>query len=111
MANSMAIWSEHQAAIKREGISTSAYAKRHNIPLKNLYYWLRKVRVAAVPASVVAPKVFVALRVAEPVALPVAPSVPMGCVLILGSGMRLEMPALPSPAWLNALSRSAQGAR
>lgn len=107
MGNSMAIWLEHQASIKREGISTSAYAKRHNIPLKNLYYWLRKARAAAVPASVVAPKVFVALRVAEPVALPA----PMSCVLILGSGIRLEMPALPSPAWLLALSRSVQGAR
>lgn len=111
MGHSMAIWLEHQAAIKREGTSTSAYAKRHNIPIKNLYYWLRKVRAAAVPASVVAPKVFVALRVAEPVTLPVPPPVPMSCVLILGSGMRLEMPALPSPAWLIALSRSVQGAR
>ena len=107
MKKSLAFWSEHIAAIKREGISTSAYAKRHDLPIKSLYYWQRKVRLAAAPAKVIRPKAFVALRVGEPVTV----SSPMGCVLVLASGMRLEMPALPSPAWLSALSRSAQGAR
>ncbi len=106
MKKGLAFWSEHMAAIKQGGISTSAYAKRHDIPVKSLYYWQRKVRLAAAPAKVAGPKAFVALRVSEP-----AESTPMGCVLVLACGMRLEMPALPSPAWLTALSRSAQGAR
>lgn len=107
MKKGLAFWSEHVAAIKQEGISTSAYAKRHDIALKSLYYWQRKVRLAAAPGKPIVPKTFVALRVGESVAV----SAPMGCVLILACGMRLEMPALPSPAWLAALSRSAQGAR
>lgn len=107
MKKGLAFWSTHLAAIKQEGISTSAYAKRHGIALKRLYYWQRKVRLAAAPAKVLGPKAFVALRIGEPVAV----STPMGCVLVLACGMRLEMPALPSPAWLTALSRSAQGAR
>jgi transposase-like protein len=106
MKKSLAFWSEHIAAIKQEGISTSAYAKRHDLPLKSLYYWQRKALLATAPAKAITPKAFVTLRVSEPVAV----SASMGCVLVLACGMRLEMPALPSPAWLTALSRSAQGA-
>lgn len=107
MKKDLAFWSAHLAAIKQEEMSVSAYARRHDIPAKSLYYWQRKVRLAAVPAKVIAPKAFVAVRVSEPVAV----SAPMGCVLVLTCGMRLEMPALPSPAWLIALGRSALGGR
>ncbi|HWZ48469.1 MAG TPA: hypothetical protein VNX00_09670 [Herbaspirillum sp.] len=107
MRKGSAFWSAHMAAIKREGISTSAYAKRHGIALKSLYYWQRKARQAAAPAKARQSKTFVALRVAETVAVPA----PIGCVLILACGMRLEMAALPAPAWLDALHRAAQGAR
>lgn len=107
MKKDLAFWREHMAAIEQEGISISAYAKRHDIPLKRLYYWLRKVRLAAAPAKASGAKAFVALRISEPEAVPV----PMGCVLILAGGMRLEMPALPSPTWLMALNRPTQGAR
>jgi hypothetical protein len=104
-----AFWLEHVAAIKRESISTNAYAQRHGIAVKRLYYWQRKSR-AAMAATLVRPsqpKAFIAVRVAEPLVAPV----PISCTLVLGSGIRLEMSALPTPQWLVALGRAAQGAR
>ncbi len=62
MNQDLAFWSKHMAAIKQEGISTSAYAKRHGLAAKSLYYWQRKARRAAAPTKVVGPKAFVALR-------------------------------------------------
>ena len=107
MKKGRAFWAAHIAAIEEEGVATSAYAKRHELALKSLYYWQRKVRLAAAaPIKPISPRAFVALRVSEPVAAPGS----MACVLVLACGMRLEMPVLPSPAWLAALSRSAQGA-
>ena len=50
---------------------------------------------------------FVALRVAP--AVTEAANGP--CTLVLGSGLRLEMAALPSPAWLLALDLAHAGAR
>ncbi|MEY4368978.1 MAG: hypothetical protein RL564_928 [Pseudomonadota bacterium] len=107
MKKNRAFWTAHIAAIEEEGVATSAYAKRHELALKSLYYWQRKVRLAAAPTKPISPQAFVALRVSEPV----ADSASMACVLVLACGMRLELPALPSPAWLAALSRSAQEAR
>ena len=101
-------WIEHIAAIKREAISTSAYAKRHKIAVKSLYYWQRKLNAAASPQGGTSqPKAFVALRVSEPV----VGQGPASCTLVLESGMRLEMSALPGPAWLAALVRATQGVR
>ena len=102
-----AFWIEHIAAIKREAISTSAYAKRHKIALKSLYYWQRKLSAATAPqVSTSQPKAFVALRVSEQV----LGQGPTSCTLVLESVMRLEMSALPAPAWLAALGRATQGA-
>ena len=99
------LWAEHVAAAKREGGSTRAYAQRHGISQTALYYWQRKLRAGpAVGASDQASK-FVTLHVAD------AASRSSGCTLVLPSGMRLEMPALPAPEWLAALGRAAQGAR
>lgn len=33
------------------------------------------------------------------------------CTLVLGTGIRLEMPALPDPQWLTALARCVHGGR
>lgn len=100
----------HVAAIKREGVSTSAYAKRHALAVKSLYRWQRKLDDAAavVTAKVNDGRAFVALRVAEPV---VVERREAGCTLMLGSGMRLEMTTLPTPEWLAALARATQGVR
>ena len=109
-AKGSAYWMAHVAAIKREAISTSAYAKRHGIAAKSLYYWQSKSKATAanaVPIRASHPKTFVAIRVAEP---NVVQSGPTSCTLVLDSGMRLEMSTLPAPAWLAALGRAAQGA-
>lgn len=100
-------WVGHVAAAKLETISGSAYAKRHSISVAALYYWQRKLNVAAGEREAGQARRFVAFRVADAV---IAPR-PAGCTLILLSGMRLEMSALPAPEWLAALGRAAQGAR
>jgi hypothetical protein len=106
-------WQAHVEAAKREGTSTSAYAKRHAVPLKSLYRWQRKLAAtsAAIP-SAAAPTRFVALRVAEAVKpLATAKATPTSsCVLELAPGMRLEMATLPPPQWLAAIVCAAQGA-
>jgi len=101
-------WTAHVAAIKQEAISASAYAKRHGISLAALYYWQRKLNAAASKSGLQSQAgKFVALRVAD--AVIASRSTP--CTLILASGMRLEMPALPAPEWLAALGRAGRGAR
>ncbi len=100
-------WKEHVAAAKLEGISGSAYAKRHGISVTALYYWQRKLNGTTGVSEATPTSKFVALHVADAVGAPRS----AGCTLIVGSGMRLEMSALPEPEWLAALGRAAQGAR
>ena len=112
MKNTRQFWSNHVEAIKSQGITTSAYARRHGISVAALYYWQRKLQLVAVPHSmalvVSKPKSkFVALRVSDAVAPMAQPS--WGCTLVLGGGMRLEMSALPDPQWLAAVGRANQG--
>lgn len=109
-------WSNHIEAIKTQGISTRAYAKRHDIALSTLYYWQRKLKPALPVPAKVEPLAttkqssrFVALRINGPERM--APPAPTHCTLVLAGGMRLEMPALPSPQWLADLGRCAQGVR
>ena len=103
----LAFWMEHVAAIKREGISANAYAKRHGLAVTRLYYWQRKLRATAVAAEVNRSSAFVALRIGHAVGA----QVPATCTLVLESGMRLEMAALPAPEWLAALGRAMQRVR
>lgn len=102
-----AYWESHVAALNREAVSVSAYATRHGLSTSALYYWRRKLKVAAEEAAGEhdAGK-FIALRVGDVAAIPCAG----GCTLVLGAGVRLEMSALPPPAWLAALGY-AVGAR
>ena len=104
MENTTEFWKRHVATIAQEGVAVTVYAKRHGLSLASLYYWRQKLMAAS---GLVAPAElgkFVAVRVAE-----AAP--PSGaCTLILPSGLRLEMPALPAPAWLVALEQSHSGA-
>ena len=109
MATESEVWTAHVAAIKQSGISVRAYAQQHDISLASLYYWKRKLKVELAKAEVAPQAVskFVALR------LPAAAitSRPTSCTLILASGLRLEMPALPAPEWLAAVGRALQEAR
>jgi transposase-like protein len=104
MESAMEFWATHVAAVQREGVSASGYAKRHDMSLASLYYWCRKLKASEIGAVAPTGK-FVALRMADPV-----PSV-CACTLVLASGLRLELPALPAPAWLAALEQARCGAR
>jgi transposase-like protein len=103
------VWTAHVAAIKQESISARAYAQQHDISLASLYYWKRKLKALPGKPEVASPAAskFVALR------LPAATLAPRStsCTLILASGMRLEMPALPAPEWLAAVGRAFQDVR
>ncbi len=103
MKNRTEFWTAHVAAVKREAISASAYAKQHDLSIAALYYWQRKLKSNAGVSEVGSEPKFVALRVAE--------QRPCQCTLVLPSGLHLEMSALPAPEWLAALSRTLPGAR
>ena len=98
-------WMAHVAACELETTPATEYAKRHELSVKSLYYWRRKLKQSnAADAQQPAGK-FVALRIA-----------PGGfrstsCTLELPSGLRLEMSALPQPEWLAALVRAVPGTR
>jgi hypothetical protein len=108
-------WAGHVAAIKAQGISTIDYAQQHALARSTLYHWQNKLRRAGAetskPDKSTAPtqaSKFIALRMSEPQRL--VPPTPTNCTLVLPSGMRLEMAALPAPKWLAELGRCAQGA-
>ena len=103
-------WTSHVEALCRDGGAASVYARQRGLTLASLYYWRRKLQLAATesagggagPAGK-----FVALRV-----LDVASDAATGpCTLVLRSGLRLELAALPSPGWLLALEQAHAGAR
>lgn len=98
-------WMAHVAASQLETISASEYAKRHDLSVKSLYYWRRKLKKPG--------KADAALPVGKFVELRIAPggSRPNNCTLVLPSGLRLEMSALPQPEWLAALVRAVPGMR
>lgn len=97
-------WAGHVAAIEREKISASAYARREGISVAAIYYWQRKLRTEAADVLIPA-RSFVQLRVTE-----AGPRSQQACTLVLASGMRLEMGSLPSPEWLAGLVRATPGA-
>ena len=108
MQMSRQYWVDHVAANQQAGISGAAYAMQHGIALKALYYWRRKLNPST-PAKSGAPDSsnFVALRVAHtPVVREVA-----GCMLLMPSGLRLEMSSLPSAQCLVALNHTMQSVR
>jgi transposase-like protein len=106
MKMSIDFWAGHVATAKREGGSTRAYAQRHGLSLAALYYWQRKLK-SVTPAEPVKVSKFVALRVADTGTTQRSSA----CTLVMPSGMRLEMTALPSPQWLAALADTTKGAR
>ncbi len=97
-------WSAHLEAARKEGVPLTQYAKRYGLSHKTLYNWKKKLKLLQ---EVVEPKrenKFVALGVTE-----MAGEKPVCSSLILPSGLRLEISGLPSPAWLLAMNRAAQG--
>ena len=102
-------WEGHVAAVKRETISASEYARRHGISVAALYYWQHKCRDTAVVSSSKASKLarqshnspFVALQVLDKVNISSCP-----CTLVLATELRMEMSALPEPSWLIEIGRA-----
>ena len=105
MKNTTEFWTKHVAAIRQEGVAATVYARRHGLSLASLYYWRQKLLAVDCNAGPAAHGKFVAVRIAD-----TAPS-SIACTLVLPSGLRLEMSALPAPAWLAALEHSHAGAR
>ena len=114
MKMGMEFWVCHVAAAKLETISASEYARRHGISVAALYYWQHKLKSASASTAQKAAKLakpahasqFVELSVLDKVAAPSCL-----CTLVLPSGLRLEISALPEPSWLAALGYAMQGAR
>lgn len=120
------IWEQHVAAARQQNLSTSAYAKKHGLAASTFYYWQRKSqhesqrksrsatneRITTVqPKPAKRSSKFVALHVTDTAPARMATSQrPTNYTLILTSGMRLEMSALPDPQWLAALGRCTEGA-
>ncbi|WP_373991699.1 hypothetical protein [Duganella sp. BuS-21] len=101
-------WTLHAEACRREGAAASVHARQHGLTLASLYYWRRKLTPTTVADSACGTTgKFVALRVVDAQASPANGA----CTLVLGSGLRLEMTALPSPAWLLALEQAHAGVR
>jgi transposase-like protein len=108
--HSREVWVEHVKALKVSGLTAVAYAKQHDLPLKALYQWHRKLRLLSIAvakrvvAKATSDERFVALRVSPEV----INRSPVSCTLVLNSSLRLEMTGLPDPSWLRTL---AQGER
>jgi len=98
-------WMAHVAACELETIPASEYAKRHDLSVKSLYYWRRKLKKFDKQNTLLSAGKFVTLRIAPGV------SRSNNCTLTLPSGLRLEMSALPQPEWLAALVRAVPGIR
>ena len=98
-------WATHVAAAKLEAIPASEYARRHGLAVKSLYYWRRKLKQSGTADARQSAGKFVALRIAP------GGFRPNNCTLVLPSGLRLEMSALPQTEWLAALVCAIPGIR
>ena len=57
-------WAAHVAAIQRESIPASEYARQHGLAVKSLYYWRRKLKKTDTTDIPLPNSKFVALRIA-----------------------------------------------
>lgn len=107
MKNSKGVqfWTEHLACVNREGLSLMAYAAKHGLRVKTLYYWSSKLKKTDSVKPAPTDSQFVALRVSQAPPIKSEPS----CVLVVSSTLRLELQALPSTQWLAALAHSLRG--
>ena len=103
-------WEFHLNAIAREGIAVKAYARREGLDESSLYYWRRRLR-----AQIQGPQPLAlehsnggsppsSARFVSVCVNPVRDATDTHSVLILASGLRLELSALPSPQWLAQVS-------
>ena len=104
MEGGMDFWREHVAAVERDGLVCSEYARVHGLSVTSLYYWRTKFRALEVSA---APRgKFITLDVVSPQVTSPAGA----CVLTVGA-VRMEMGTPPDPDWLAALAMAAERGR
>ena len=106
-------WQGHLQRIEQEGISTKAYAQREGLDVKELYESRRnfKRRVSAPMVADNPTRVsrqFVELRPCLDSSKDTGSS-DVNCCLVLPSGVRLEMSALPNTGWIAALAHELGG--
>lgn len=101
MSSQEEYWLAHLAAIEREGISVKAYAEREKVSAWSLYDRRRKLK-AKLGTNQSEGCGFVAVQV------PLA-ATHESCRLKVGEQLELELPALPTPAWLAALWAALSG--
>ena len=105
-------WESHLNAIASEGIDAKTYAQREGLTVSNLYYWRRRIK-----AQIHGPLQPALRSTAAQTAPPSRRFVPVTLgtnsdhtidrhVLILGSGLRLELSSLPTPQWLAQVSQA-----
>ena len=106
-------WESHLNAIASEGIDAKTYARREGLSVSNLYYWRRRIKAQIHGPLQPAPRSTVA--VTAPPSRRFVPVVTLGTnsdhtidrhVLILNSGLRLELSSLPNPQWLAQVSQA-----
>jgi hypothetical protein len=100
-------WAAHVKAAGLVAVPASEYAKQHELAVKSLYYWRRKLE-GAKPVHQTGIKSIPSVSGNKFVALQVATPRQTHCTLSLPSGLRLEMSVLPSPEWLAILIQSVQ---
>lgn len=95
-------WRGHLEAIEREGIPTKAYAQREGLSVGQLYGWRKRIkkRAGRAAAGSAGLSQFLAVQVESASA---STPVRSPCTLVTTSGVRLELPQLPSPQWLAEL--------
>ena len=104
-----AYWQSHIEGLKKEGLSKTAYCKRHGLSVKSLYRWQRKLSGSGRDEFMTIDKKnpFVAIQLKDMKPVQSSPS----CVIHVSAHIRIEMPTLPSPLWLSELWQSLEGVR
>ena len=99
-------WSVHLAAIANERITTKAYAEREGLSVASLYYWRKRLKADAAPATAAADT---AKRPLVPVHVTSSCQPRVACTLTLAPGVHLELAQLPDPRWLASLVAASAG--
>ena len=94
MSERSEFWLSHLSAIEAEGITTKAYAQREGLSPQALYQWRKRLVADARPQR----GGFAAIQIEPSIAARTE------CTVVIDSELRLECAALPSVAWLVALS-------
>lgn len=93
---------EHLEGSRREGLTLSAYARVHGLPVREIYDALAALRRKGVLPRPGSPSPFVAVRVTAAATSPMARSTPL-CRVLIGSAAVFECSEWPPVTWLMTL--------